>query len=85
MSDIVEIGSFGTTFEAKTASAHLASEGIKSSVVTDNAGGAIPSMSMLEGGVRLVVPSEDAQRARDVLSTIDQDDQEQEVETIGLD
>lgn len=76
MSDIVEIASFGSSFEAKTASAHLASEGITSSVVTDNAGGAIPSMSMLEGGVRLIVRTEDAQRARDVLSTVEEQDAE---------
>jgi len=79
MSDIVEIASFGTTFEARTASAHLASEGIESSVLTDNAGGTIPSMSLLEGGVRLVTRSEDAQRARDILSTLE----EEGAETIG--
>ncbi len=76
MSDIVEIASFGSSFEAKTASAHLASEGITSSVVTDNAGGAIPSMSMLEGGVRLIVRTEDAQRARDILSVVEEQDAE---------
>jgi len=81
MSDIVEIASFGTTFEAKTALAHLASEGIESSVLTDNAGGTIPSMSLLEGGVRLVTRSEDAQRARDILNTLD----EEEVESVGRD
>jgi hypothetical protein len=80
MSDIVEIASFGTTFEARTASAHLASEGIKSSVLTDNAGGTIPSMSQLEGGVRLVTRSEDAQRARDILNTLE----EEEAEPVAL-
>lgn len=76
MSDIVEIASFGSSFEAKTASAHLASEGIKSSVVTDNAGGAIPSMSLLDGGVRLIVRTEDAERAKDVLSTVAEENAE---------
>jgi len=81
MSDIVEIASFGSSFEAKTASAHLASEGITSSVVTDNAGGAIPSMSLLEGGVRLIVRTEDAQRARAVLSAVE----EESADTAGRD
>ncbi len=79
MSDIVEIASFASSFEAKTASAHLAAEGITSSVVTDNAGGTIPSMSMLEGGVRLIVRTEDAERAKDVLSAVE----EQTVDVVG--
>lgn len=73
MTDVVEIATFGTTFEARTAAAHLKSEGIRSSVVTDNAGGAIPSMSLLEGGVRLVTTAEDADRARDVLNGLEND------------
>jgi hypothetical protein len=68
MNDIVEIASYGTTFAARAAVAHLASEGIKASVVTDNAGGAIPSMSNLSAGVRVVVVSDDAERASAILS-----------------
>lgn len=67
MNDIVEIATYGTTFAARTAAAHLESEGIKASVVTDNAGGAIPSMSLLSAGVRLVVASDDAERASSIL------------------
>jgi hypothetical protein len=76
MTDVVEIATFGTTFEARTAAAHLKSEGIRSSVVTDNAGGASPSMSLLEGGVRLVTTAEDAERARDILNDIDDEEVE---------
>jgi len=68
MSDIVDIATYGTTFEAKAAAAHLASEGIRASVVTDNAGDTIPSMSVLSGGVRLVVASEDAEQAAAILA-----------------
>ena len=68
MSDIVEVATFGTTFAARAAAAHLESEGIRASVVTDNAGGAFPSMSSLAGGVRLVVAESDADRAADVLA-----------------
>ncbi len=67
MDDIIEIATFGTAFEARAVKAHLASEGIRASVLTDNAGGAIPSMSLLEGGVRLVVAASDVERARSVL------------------
>jgi hypothetical protein len=68
MTDIVEIASYGSAFAARAAVAHLESEGIKASVVTDNAGGAIPSMSNLSGGVRLVVASHNAERASSILA-----------------
>ena len=68
MTDIVEISTYGTTFAARAAAAHLESEGIRASVVTDNAGGAIPSMSLLSAGVRLVVASDDAERASSILA-----------------
>lgn len=70
MEDIVEVATFGTTFEAKAAAAHLAAENIRSSVLTDNAGGTIPSMSMLDGGVRLVVAGKDADEALQILDQI---------------
>ena len=68
MDDIIEIATFGTAFEARAAAAHLESENIRASVLTDNAGGTIPSMSLLEGGVRLVVAAPDAERARRILA-----------------
>jgi hypothetical protein len=68
MNDIVEIATYGTTFAARAAAAHLESEGIRASVVTDNAGGAIPSMSNLSAGVRLVVARDDAERASSILA-----------------
>ncbi len=79
MDDIIEIATFGTAFEARAVAAHLASEGIRASVLTDNAGGAIPSMSLLEGGVRLVVAASDVERARSVIKErISTDDAENE-------
>jgi hypothetical protein len=74
MSDIVEVATFGTTFAARAAAAHLEAEGIRSSVVTDNAGGAFPSMSLLSRGVRLVVAAADADRAAEVLVDFAEDD-----------
>jgi len=80
MSDIVEIASYGTTFAARAAAAHLESEGIRSSVVTDNAGGAIPSMSMLSDGVRLIVAADDAERANAVLTDFFDESEVEEAE-----
>lgn len=63
MSDIVEIAKFSGEFEAQVAKAHLESEGITANMVTDDGGGAFPNLSMLTGGVRLVVRAEDAEQA----------------------
>jgi hypothetical protein len=71
MSDIEEIAAFGSAFEARLAVAHLETLGITASVATDNAGGAFPSMTGLSGGARLVVRTEDAQRALAALEGFD--------------
>ncbi len=73
MSDIVEIGRFSSEFEAQLALAHLASEGITTRMVTDDGGGAIPTLSMLTGGVRLIARSEDADAARAALAALPED------------
>jgi hypothetical protein len=54
--------------DARTAAAMLSSIGIESLVLTDNAGGAFPSLSVLNGGVRLVVHPDDEQEALDALA-----------------
>jgi len=72
MSDIVEIARYSSEFAGQTALAHLQSEGITAQMVTDDAGGAFPSLTMLTGGVRVVVRAEDAEaatRALEVLGT----------------
>jgi len=83
MNDIVEIATYGTTFAAKAAAAHLESEGIRSSVVTDNAGGAIPSMSILSAGVRLVVAGDDAEQASSILADYFDAEEVEEAEEAG--
>jgi len=83
MTDIVEIASYGTTFAARAAVAHLESEGIKASVVSDNAGGAIPSMSNLSAGVRVVVSSDDAEQASSILSEHFSPEEVEEAEEAG--
>jgi hypothetical protein len=74
MSDIVEIARFSGEFEAQVARAHLESVGITASMVTDDGGGAFPNLSMLTGGVRLVVRSEDAEAAMEALKLLDDGD-----------
>jgi len=69
MSETVEVARFLNEFEARTAAAMLSSIGIESRVVTDNAGGAFPSLSPLSGGVKLVVNRYDEAEARDALET----------------
>ncbi|MDK1038875.1 MAG: hypothetical protein QGD91_08135 [Actinomycetota bacterium] len=54
MSDIVEIARFSSDFEARTVLARLNADGIDAKIVTDNAGGAFPSLTMF-GGRRQVV------------------------------
>ncbi len=73
MSDIVEIAKFSGEFEAQVAKAHLTSVGIDASMVTDDGGGAFPNLSMLTGGVRLVVRREDADAAMEALSVMEED------------
>lgn len=67
MTELVEAGRFMSVFEASTACAVLESAGIEAKVVTDNAGGAFPSLSPLSGGVRVLVRSDDAEDARALL------------------
>jgi hypothetical protein len=68
MSNLVEAGTYESVLAARVASAVLESVGIESHIVTDNAGGAIPSLSPLSGGVRLLVRDEDQV---DAIETLD--------------
>ena len=54
MSDIVEIARFSSDFEARTVLARLNADGIDAKIVTDNAGGAFPSLTMFGGRRRVV-------------------------------
>ena len=70
--DTVVIGSYGTSFEARIALAHLESVGIDAWLATDNAGGAIPSLTGLSGGARVLVRAGDVERAREALADLDE-------------
>ncbi|MFV1971044.1 MAG: hypothetical protein ACC683_08590 [Acidimicrobiia bacterium] len=71
MSDIVEIAHYSSEFAGQTALAHLQAVGITAHMLTDDAGGAFPSLTMLTGGVRIAVRSEDAAAARAALEELD--------------
>lgn len=71
MADIEEVASFSFAFDAEIAVAHLAEEGIEAFMSADDAGGVLPSMSGLGGGVRVLVRREDAARARMALESLE--------------
>lgn len=77
MSDVTEVASYQTVFSAEIAVAHLESVGIDANIATDNAGGAFPSMTGL-AGARVIVRSEDAERAKTALAALDASDDESE-------
>ena len=62
----VTIATFPSEVEAEVAQSILAANAIDAIVLTDNAGGMLPSMHLLKE-TRLVVRAEDAEAARAVL------------------
>lgn len=74
MDDLVVVASYGSSFAAQLAQAHLLSEGIEAKVVSDDAGGVIPSLTALSGGARVLVRASDLDDAREALSEIDVDE-----------
>ncbi|MDK1292453.1 MAG: hypothetical protein QGM46_08970 [Actinomycetota bacterium] len=70
MPDIVEIARFSSDFEAQTALALLRSVDIEAKIVSDDAGGALPSLAMLAGGVGILVRAVDAEAATKMLVSL---------------
>jgi predicted Fe-Mo cluster-binding NifX family protein len=66
MSEGVVVAAFGQRYEAETAAGFLKDEGILAAIFADDGGGSYPVMG--SAGVRVVVPEEDAKRAREVLN-----------------
>lgn len=65
--DLVVAATFSYRYEAEMARATLASAGIESVVLVDDAGGALMGMAFVNGA-RVVVRTEDLERARSVLA-----------------
>lgn len=74
IADLQVVAAYGSTFGARVAEAHLRSLGIDAKVLSDDAGGVIPSLTGLSGGARVLVRSEDAEAAREALAEIDEDE-----------
>lgn len=66
--DIVVLQEYVTEIDAQLAAAILEAHGIQTQVLADTAGGALPSMAFVFP-VRLLVRSEDATLAREILDT----------------
>jgi Putative prokaryotic signal transducing protein len=67
-SELVVVRTFNDRFEAQLAQSALQAAEIESMVRSDDAGGLRPHMALLTG-VELLVRSEDAQAARQILDT----------------
>ena len=65
--DIVMLAEFSDRNEAKVVQSLLASNGIKSDILTDNAGGMYPNLSFSRG-TRLLIREEDLEAAKRVLA-----------------
>jgi hypothetical protein len=68
--EVVVVGEYQYEHEAEVARVALESEGIEVAVLADNAGGMLPALQLLFP-LRLVVHRDDADRAREILSSVD--------------
>ena len=66
--DAVVLQTYLSEIEARVAAAVLEASGIPAEVLADTAGGTLPSMALVYP-VRLIVRSEDATLAREILDT----------------
>lgn len=69
-SDVVTIRSYDGRPEAEVAKNFLAENGIRATVVADDAGGMRPDLLMAMGGARLIVRKQDADRALQMLEPV---------------
>ncbi len=66
-SDLVVVHRFNTSEEAELAKSALEAAGIAAMVRRDNGGGMQPALAWAGAGVEVIVRTEDAEAARDVL------------------
>jgi hypothetical protein len=69
---MVVVRTFANTVEADLAASWLEASGVDSMVLADDVGGTYP-MFQTTRGVRLMVRSEDEDRAKEILETSEQD------------
>jgi hypothetical protein len=66
--ELVIVRRFPSAMFAEEARVFLENNDIKAMVVTDNAGGAIPSLDLASGGARLFVRADDVEAAEALLA-----------------
>ena len=67
--ELVTVASFPDVAEAQLARERLESEGIPAYVLEAQAGGVMPFLTNMTGGIHVQVKAEDAERAREVLGS----------------
>jgi hypothetical protein len=68
MNDIVCIATFNQSAEAEVALAFLEGAGIHAALDIPNAARLYPGIAWGSGGIKLTVPTDDAERARELLA-----------------
>jgi hypothetical protein len=66
--ELIIVRRFTSAMFAEEARVFLENNDIKAMVVTDEAGGAIPSLGMASGGARLLVRADDLEAAQELLA-----------------
>jgi hypothetical protein len=69
--ELVIVQRFTSAMFAEEAKGYLESNDIDAIVITDDAGGAIPSLGLASGGARLLVRADDVDAARALLAPAD--------------
>jgi hypothetical protein len=73
MSDLIKIRTFLKKYEAELAKGLLAEQEIKSIISADDCGGYRPHLPLGMGGIQLLVKKEDAEKAKEILKTLETD------------
>jgi Putative prokaryotic signal transducing protein len=68
-SNLVSIATYSSEAEAAMAMGALESASIESMLLSDSAGGMEPSVAYVTGGYQILVKQEDAESAREILTT----------------
>jgi len=69
--ELVIVQRFTSAMFAEEAKGYLKNNDIDAIVITDDAGGAIPSLGLASGGARLLVRADDVEAARTLLTPED--------------
>lgn len=71
MSNLINIRTFLKRYEVELVKGLLAEQGIESIIPVDDCGGYRPHLPLGMGGIQLLVKKEDAEKAKEILKTLD--------------